>query len=108
MALPGMFERYGELLLLELEPNGANALYAYNVTNVVDCLDRRNTQGLWLDEARLAIEDSYAFHPEAVRGAGIFRVPEQRSTVFVTSPILAMIRGSALTGFSCPEVWRSP
>jgi hypothetical protein len=49
MALPGMFVRYGELLLLELEPNGANALYAYNVTNVVDCLDRRNTQGLWLD-----------------------------------------------------------
>lgn len=99
------FERYGELLPLRTD---AGELFVYNVTNIVDCLDRANTPGLWLDADRLARADHYEFVRERVQ-PGIFKIPEQLSgPAFVTSDILAEIEQARLTAFACPQVWPDP
>lgn len=103
--LRSLLEPYGEFLPLEVEQH--EPMLAYNVTNVVDCLDRGRTRGLWLSSDRLGIAEHYEFQPDVAAGAGVFRVPELLlGTVFITSTLLAAVSATNITGLDCPEVWR--
>jgi len=93
----------GEILPLECSVGGTS-YYAYNVTTVVDALNRDKTKALWLDRDRIMVAERYAFKAERLAAASIFRIPELRA-VFVTDVFVDRVRRAWLKGFAPELVW---
>jgi hypothetical protein len=104
-------EGLGELLtdngeLLPLEPAvDCMPYYAYNVTTVLNALDRDRTEGLWLAPDRLMVVERYSFRPERLIGATIFRIPELQGTVFVTGKFVDRVVSCGIRGVAPEPVW---
>jgi hypothetical protein len=95
----------GELLPLTA-PTLETPYYVYNVTTVVDALDRSSTIAEWLDADRLLAVERYGFRAGPLGGATIFKIPElRRSTVFVTDLFVGRAREANLEGFAPEVVW---
>jgi hypothetical protein len=94
----------GELLPLEPAVEGMR-YYAYNVTTVLNALDRDRTAGVWLAPDRLMLVDRYAFRPECLTGATVFRIPELQGTVFVTEKFIDRVVSSGIDGVAPELVW---
>lgn len=94
----------GELLPLEY-PEAKTAYFAFNVTRIIDALDRERTVAQWFDNDRIMVAERYAFHAERLRDAKIFKIP-QSTPVFITDSFVQRLQGSGLEGFAPVEVWR--
>ena len=102
-----------------LEPNGEllplksahGEFYAYNVTTVVDALDRERSEVDWLSDdpgpwdARAIRIIHYEFIYEKVKDLTVFRIPEWAGNDLVTSEFVKRVQTSELGGFSFKRVW---
>ena len=122
--IPALSLRAVDVLRDLLEPNGellplicdAGQYFAYNVTAVVDALDRDTSEIKWraidvLRKRELIVAekiDHYEFRPEAVRALSIFRIPESMTGYYVTNVFADRIHDHGLRGFDLRKVWPLP
>lgn len=102
--LGALLSRHGELLPLTCSGCSA-AYYAYNVTTVIDALDRELTKAEWFDSDRIMDVERYAFQPGLLGSAEIFKIPQQSAPLFVTHAFIELLSRSGLVGFSPKLVW---
>lgn len=80
--------------------------YAINVTNLIDCIDVRNSV---IDKDTVVPEiTKFAFIEHLIEQETIFKIPQYKAThVFVTNRFRDYVIESNLTGFKFNEVWNS-
>lgn len=99
-----LLEESGELLPLR---SSSGAYFAYNVTRIVDALDIERTKAVWLAPGRILDVAEYAFIPERLCGASIFKLPQQLSgPVFVTDHFIESLGRAGITGFAPKFLWK--
>jgi hypothetical protein len=98
-ALGDLLAGAGELLPLGADGEGYHAL---NVTRVIDALDeQRSRVKRFRSSGRIMRVLSYAFRPEAIGDAAIFKIPQMvKSDVFLTDRFAAAVRRAELTGLA--------
>lgn len=93
--------------LLPLNCHGKN-YFAYNVTNLVDALDFRQSEIVRFSTGRIMDIKKYVFRSESLSEVTVFKLPQTpRMDVFVTDPFVERVRSSALSGFLPEETWNS-
>lgn len=92
---------HGELLELRCveAPVGA-----FNVTTVVDALDRDRSDLVWFRSGRLMKVERFAFHPGVIPADTAFRLPEYLETILLTETVAAGLTELGLAGFDVTEV----
>jgi hypothetical protein len=118
LIVPAFSKRAVEVLGEMLTDNGellplvstVGEYYALNVLTKIDCLDAENTRYLRPAErnAALMLVDSFAFHEEKLRGATIFRIPQQQKLKLVTSAFKERVENARLNGFNFAKAWPLP
>lgn len=105
-ALRDLLEPHGEILPLLCEEGD---YFLYNVIRVIDALDLARCEIPRYPDGSLAkYVESYAFKPELVRDALIFKVPNFRhSEVFVTDRLVERVEQNGLRGFDFEPLWSS-
>ena len=112
-AAPVFSERAVDALLDLLVPAGEllplacrdGRYYLYNVTQVLDALDERRSELRRFQTCGLLRVVRPEFRPEALRGAMVFKVPQLRGAVYVTSLFVRRVAEAGLTGFKFPPLW---
>jgi len=106
-ALRDFLEPNGELLPL-VSPLGE--YYAYNVTTVVDILDREASEIVWLDKNRLSAFDieKYVCIDPLMNGLSIFRIVEQYGFTYVSQAFVDRVYEKGLQGFHFVKLWPLP
>ena len=93
----------GELLPLV---SSIGTYFAFNVTTIVAALDHDQSEILWSVDAAWAMDiEHFAFIPESLAGATIFRPREVPNYFLVTDAFVARARASHLRGMSLRKVW---
>jgi hypothetical protein len=102
--LRDLLEPCGELLPLEII---AGDYVAFNTTAVLDALDsERSSIVRFRSSGRVMDIERYAFKPEALGTASIFKLPETRwSRTYVDQAFVDRVEGLRLTGFDFRRVW---
>lgn len=102
-ALGDMLRKNGELLPLQY---ARRPYFAYNVTTVIDCLDRDQSVIKHFSTGRVMSVDKFVFVPELVSELEIFKIPQlPRGFVFVRDAFVDKARSSNLLGLQFTEVW---
>ncbi|MEN6448887.1 MAG: hypothetical protein ABFC96_00210 [Thermoguttaceae bacterium] len=105
-ALRDLLEPNGELLPLVSKLGN---YYAYNITTLVDALDRNRSQIEWLkDQVIAGTIERYEFIPERLEGLSVFRIIESWTDVYITEAFAARVRECHLDGFNMIPVWPLP
>jgi hypothetical protein len=121
VGIPLLSERAVDLLADVLHSNGqlfpvestAGAYYLFNVTTVLDALDREKSQiEYWptlkrdADPPRVRQVDRYVFRSDRLEGATIFKLPEHRVTkLYATDVFAERVSKANLQGFSFHLIW---
>jgi len=92
----------GELLPLGLTDE---RYFVYNATRQVNALDEDRSELVRFSSGRIMDIKRYAFRPEQLQSATIFRLPQVRGAVFVTDRFVERVAEAGLTGFDFAEVW---
>jgi hypothetical protein len=118
MLIPAFSSRAVESLRDFLEPNGellplespVGEYFAYNLTTVVDVLDRRRSSvEYWCDPPTTAVEVEYfAFYKTKLRGLSIFRIVDLPNCTLVTDAFVKRVHDHGLNGFHFVKVWPFP
>jgi hypothetical protein len=97
-------EQYGELLPLACDDG---EFWTLNVTCMIDALDESKSSVMRSkDPGRLLMIHKFAFRPEALESAVIFRLPQYaRGSIFVATPFVELIKSSGLTGLVFKQIW---
>ena len=97
-------EQYGELLPLVCDDR---EFWTLNVTCMIDALDEtKSVLHRSKQDGSILIISKYAFHPEALKTATIFRLPQYaRGSFYVTTPFVELIKSSGLTGLTFKQIW---
>lgn len=105
-ALRPLLSSYGELLPLACDDAELEVL---NVTRVVSALDLERSEVVrFQSSGRVMAIESYAFHPEAVQGVQVFKIPDLRSSpVFFAEDVVDYIRAAGLEGVGFTCVWKN-
>ncbi len=113
-------EALGSILLAhgQLFPVGTNVgeYLAYNVTTVVDALDREHSAMEMCPHVKREREagipqgidcvKQYWFHADRLEGADIFKLPEFPLTeVYVSDRFVRAVEQAGLAGFKFPRLW---
>jgi len=116
--LPAFSRRAVDALRDFLEPNGellplvsnVGEYYAYNITTIVDILDREKSEITWSkDDPDIAITVyRYECLPEKMTGLTIFSIVEAFTSTFVTQAFVDRVRQHRLEGFHFCKVWQLP
>ena len=102
-ALLDLLEKNGELLPVRYS---RKEYMAYNVTRVIDALDERQSTILRFTTGRIMSITKYAFDPELLINAPIFKIPQlPLAYVFVSDVFVNRVRDKGLTGFSFRPTW---
>lgn len=105
--LEEFFGGNGELLLLAT-PVGE--FYFYNITTIIDAVDRERSSCTCLptDPLRVVDIDYYVFREELVKGKHIFRAFDISSNVIVSQQFVDKVIDTKLKGFSFTKMWPHP
>jgi hypothetical protein len=97
----------GELLPLV---SNVGEYFAYNVLTKIDCLEEENSRFVRPGErnAALMLLDYFAFHEARLRGATIFRIPQQQNECLVTNAFKERVENACLNGFNFIKAWPLP
>jgi len=90
----------GELLPLECSEG---RFFVYNVTTMRDVLDEDRSELVRFKDGRVMHIRSWAFR-DGAGNAAVFKVPQSRVVVLVTSAFADRVAASGLTGFQLTEV----
>jgi len=105
-ALGALLTDNGEVLPLRYDEG---SYYAYNVTRVVDALDKERSEIDYFDDGRVLDIDHHVFDLTRLRGVTIFKVPETaHRDVFVTTAFVRAVQEARLTGFKFVKLPRKP
>lgn len=94
----------GELLPLT---SAEGPFYVFNVTRVVDALDKEQSDLKRFSDGTIMRVVRYAFDPQAIGELSIFRVPEL-PTEFVTQRFVDRVESAGLKGFAFSKIWQAP
>jgi hypothetical protein len=103
-ALGDLCLRAGELLPLICDDA---ELVAWNVTTVVDALDKNSSKILWHSDGSVMWVEEYVFNADIIDGLIAFRIPEARADIFVESMFVKRVNEAGLTGTHFKEIWSS-
>lgn len=83
-------------------------LYVLNVTRVIDCLDKDNAVlKFFPSSGRIMKVEKYAFYKDMLKGAFIFKIPEEVYThPYVTEEFKTIIEQNDIKGFKFIPVWK--
>ena len=101
-ALAAALRPYGELIPLRGE-----AVWLFNVTNVIDALDEARSQIVRFDDGDILAIERYAFDAERIGAAEAFKLPMRASPVFVNDVFVERVRKAGLRNVSFEPVWTS-
>ncbi|KRE01069.1 hypothetical protein ASE61_19140 [Bosea sp. Root670] len=101
-ALAPVLAQYGQLLPLK----GEN-VWLFNVTTVLDVLDREKSGIVYFDDGDILDIERHVFKRDVIGTAEIFKLPRRASAVYVTGRFVEQVRGSGLRGVSFAPVWTS-
>nr|WP_263324590.1 DUF1629 domain-containing protein [Neobacillus sp. Marseille-Q6967] len=110
-ALREWLDLKGELLPLENDRD--QKYYAFNVLNVLDCIEEEKVEVKRFKNGRIMKYTKYAFRQDVVAGQGIFKMVNHETKkiisrdVFVTDEFREKVLDSGLNGFDFIEVWNS-
>lgn len=105
-ALSDLLLPNGELLPLRFR---GGDYYAYNITRIVDVLDRKKSKCLWYDPPNAVMEvDYYSFDAKRLGEVPIFRYLEEPMSVFVSQQFVDRVRQHDLKGLTLTKVWPLP
>lgn len=98
-----VLEEYGELLPLACP---SAPLWIFNALRVIDALDEPASQLTRFGTGRVLTIDRHAFHPEAVRGIEVFRIPQMpRGWLYLSDRFVDRVHEAGLRGTDFPAVW---
>lgn len=104
-ALRDLLESSGELLPVVAE-RGTYSLF--NVTRVVDALDKVKSEFVYFTSGRIMRAKKYAFIEDSLRDVAIFKLPEfRKGRVFVNDVFVDRVGEAGLLGFGFDELWNS-
>jgi hypothetical protein len=101
-ALQDLCLQAGELLPLACDDA---ELVAWNVTKIVDALDREKSKVLRFSGGRVMSIIQHHFKPETVEGLVAFRIPEVRTSIFLGPAFIQRVKEAGLSGTRFKEVW---
>ncbi|MBD9641411.1 hypothetical protein IB277_34505 [Ensifer sp. ENS07] len=101
-ALAPVLTRYGQLLPLKGED-----VWLFNVTNVLDALDKERSSVVYFDDGDILDIERYVFKMEIIGSAEIFKLPTRGSSVFVTDCFVTRVRDLGMRGVSFAPLWTS-
>lgn len=101
-ALAPVLTQYGQLLPLK----GEN-VWLFNVTTVLDALDREKSAIVYFDDGDILDIERHVFKKDIIGAAELFKLPMRASAVYVTGRFVEQVRGSGLRGVSFDPVWTS-
>jgi hypothetical protein len=105
-ALGALLTDNGEVLPLSCDEG---SYYAYNVTRVIDALDKERSKIVYFDDGQVLDIDHHVFDLTHLRGVTVFKVPETAgSDVFVTTAFVRAVQEAGLTGFKFVKLPRKP
>jgi hypothetical protein len=99
-ALAPVLNKYGQLLPLK----GEDA-WLFNVTNVLDALDKEKSGIVYFDDGDILDIERYVFKNEIIGMAEIFKLPKRASSVYVTDSFVGKVRDAGLRGVSFAPLW---
>lgn len=113
--LDGILRRFGQLFPVDCD---VKEYFLYNVTTVVDALDRDHSRLEYFPQLRREKEAGlplyvrmvfeYWFHEDRLAGVDIFKLPEFNETrTYVSERFVQTVSDGGLTGFSFEKVWSS-
>jgi hypothetical protein len=118
LSVPAFSRRAVDALRDLLEPNGellpllshVGEYYAYNVTTVVDVLDRDASEIEWLDKSHLLAFHikNYVCMDSRMNGLSIFRIVEKTGETYVSQPFVDRVCEKGLQGFHFAKLWPLP
>jgi hypothetical protein len=91
---------------LKLESDEA-PYWAFNITNVVDAIDREKSKLDFFSSGRLMDIDEHAFHAQRLQGQLMFKIPDLNKHEYVTQPFIDLVYKHQLTGFKFLHLWCS-
>lgn len=103
-ALRDMLEAGGEIL--PLATDDGIALFALNVTRVLDALDEeRSVVKRFPDSDGVMSIDEYVFHEDVVRDVPFFKLPHYGSQIYVGEPFRQRVLEAGLVGLEFTLLW---
>jgi hypothetical protein len=95
----------GELLPISCDKK---EYFVFNVTKVVDALDRASSNLKLFSDGEIMDVIRYAFFPKRLIGIELFKIPQMvLADVFVTDPFVERVESAGLKGFKFRLVWSS-
>jgi len=114
---PAFSERACEVLRSFLEPNGellpiqseyGGTYFFYNITTVVDALDRENSQCKFSPSRPWVVLGGinyFEFHREKLAGLSVFRIREWPRGMIVSDEFVRRVDEGGLNGFEFVKIW---
>jgi hypothetical protein len=85
----------GEILPLRCE---AEELYLFNITTVMNCLDYSGIEANYFSSGKLMWIEKYAWKPNCLDGIHIFKIPESKTSKFVSGAFKRLVEQHKLVG----------
>lgn len=82
-------------------------LFLVNVTNVIEALNYEKSSFTRFRTGKILRIDSYSFLEHLVLDQHIFKLKENRGSIFVSDTFKNVVESNGLLGFSFEEVWNS-
>jgi hypothetical protein len=101
-ALESVLREHGQLL-----PVRGEDVWLFNVTTVLDALDREHAQIAYFDDGSILAIERHCFDAGRIGAAEIFKLPMRASSVYVTDDFVERVRDAGLSGVSFQPVWTS-
>jgi len=103
-ALGPVLSNNGELLPLS---SGADELFLFNATRVIDALDECASSVTRFSSGRPMHIQRHIFRPEMLGGADLFKIPNLTvSPAFVSERVVQLWKDTRLRGLDFEEIWR--
>lgn len=101
-ALAPVLVEHGQLL-----PMKGEVVWLFNVTTVLDALDRERSRIAYFDNGDILDIERHVFRKERIGTAEIFKLPMRASAVYVTGNFVEKVWYAGLRGVSFARVWTS-
>ena len=94
-------ERNVEILPLQHEKY---KLFLLNIINIIDCLDKENSDIVYLPSGNIMKINKYKFNEDLLTNVHIFKIPQRSGAVFVSEELKSLIEQSKFKGFQFTKI----
>lgn len=101
-ALGDTLRQYGQLL-----PLGGEEAWFFNVTVIIDALDREQSEIAYFDDGTILAIEHFEFKPDRLEGVEVFKLPIRASPVFVDARFVERVRQAGLQCVGFDHIWQS-